>query len=176
MATKIDVDNNGNVTHQIDGDTKQTMFPNVREGGMSEEEVEQIVSDVVTDDLLPALSQILQSVRATDVTSKITFTEGQYTSFTLIKAVQVASILFIQGSVTPTTTLSASASTSVIFDVKSALSTDSRAGFGITSDKFYGAYVTAIDTGTTKVNIKKIDSSTWPTTDTIGVTLIIPLA
>ena len=176
MATKIDVDNSGNVTYQIDGDAKQTMFPNVRECGVSEEEVNEIVSDVITDDLLPMVTFLLQSIRATDVTSKTTFTNGANTTFTLIKAVQVASILFIQGSVTPTTTLSASASTVVTFDVKSALNTDSRTGFGLTSDKFYGAYVTAINNGTTKVNIKKIDSSTWPTTDTVGVTLIIPLA
>lgn len=169
MATKIDVDNNGNVTYQIDGDAKQTMFPNVKEGGVSEEEVVQII----TTNLVPL---ILQRTASTDVTNMITFTEGQYTTFTLIKAVQVASILFIQGSVTPTTTLSASASTSVTFDVKSALNVDSRAGFGITSDKFYGAYVTSLENNKTKVNIKKIDSSTWPTTDTVGVTLIIPLA
>ena len=176
MATKIDLDNNGNVTYQIDGDAKQTMFPNVREGGVSEEEVEQIISDVITDQIIPYISLLAQGMSATDVTSKITFTEGQYTTFTLIKAVQVASILFIQGSVTPTTTLSASASTSVTFDIKSALNVDSRAGFGITSDKFYGAYVTSLENNQTKVNIKKIDSTTWPTTDTVGVTLIIPLA
>lgn len=172
MATKIDVDNSGNVTYQIDGEAKQTMFPNVREGGLSEEEVGQII----IDNILPMFTQLSNRTKATDVTSNITFTNGSYTEFTLIKAVQVASILFIQGSVTPTTTLSASASTVVTFNVKSALNADSRAGFGITPDKFYGVYVSALENKTTTVKIKKIDSSTWPTSDTIGVTLIIPLA
>lgn len=165
MATIIGTDANGYVTYVNQPDVNRTLFENIKD----------VYPDSELTEINDKINELISTTTGEDVTSDITFTNGQHTTFILIKAVKIANILFIQGSVTPKTALSASASTFVTFDVKSALGVDSRAGFGITSDKFYGAYVTAVDTGTTKVNIKKIDSSTWPTTDTVGVTLIIPL-
>lgn len=166
MAIIIGTDANGYVTYVNQPDVNRTLFENIKD----------VYPETELTEINDKINELISTTTGEDVTSDITFTNGQYTTFILIKAVKIANILFIQGSVTPTTTLSASASNTVVLDLQTALNVDSRAGFGITSDKFYGAYVTSLENNKTKVNIKKIDSTNWPTTDTVGVTLIIPLA
>lgn len=166
MATFISTNSDGFLTYKNDPQEAEVLFKNIKDT-YPESELTEINEKI---------AGLISTTAGEDVTDDITFTNGNYTTFTLIKAVKIANILFIQGTVTPTTEMGPIGSASAIFDFNSALGVDSRAGFGLTSDKFFGAYVTVKEDDTTKINIKKIDNTNWPTSVTVGVTMIIPLA
>lgn len=165
MATYIGKNSDGFLTYKNEPNSLQTLLKNINDV-YPESELQEITAQ---------LAELEETTSAQDVSEDITLSAGSYTDFTLLKAVKIANVLYIQLTVTPTTTLSAVASATIIASgFKPALLNDSRIGFGFTQSDIYLCYMAITANDVIQFRIKKMGGSTWPTTDTVGITLIIP--